>query len=379
MFFERLNRIYGRRDYLTRHKARHLYVMDLIIFFVSLAACLMYIREGIRFGFLIFGVSALVSITLLLLGYLNYAIKAILYLTLIAWTIGLQFGMKNGNIYFSMTTIIIMFLHFAGTRQTVAVSVYTGSLMAIRLYQAFGQGEVTSAFIIDTILKLILFCTIAIITVRVLTSHAREKEIFIREIHHRVKNNLQILSGFANLHQSSKGESDTKQIENFNERILMLSRIHDAIYKTETNYEVDLNAVLEEIIRLISFQSSSHRIELNVSENGAPLSIEISVPFAMIVCELLNNALRHSSAEHNESIIRVELKFSDNRYTLVVSDTGPGIVKKSTWSQPKTAGFTLISVMAQQLKGNFRFESNGSGSKAILEFSDQDTFASLLN
>ncbi|TGK18223.1 sensor histidine kinase [Leptospira kmetyi] len=379
MFFERLDRIYGRRDYLTRNKARHLYVMDLIIFFVSLVACLMYIRQGIRFGFLVFGISSLVSIALLLLGRLNYAIKAILYLTLIAWTIGLQFGMKNGNIFFSMATIIIMFLHFAEIRQTVAVSVYSGTLMSIRLYQAYTQGEVSSAFIVDTILKLILFCTIAIITVRVLTSHAREKEIFIREIHHRVKNNLQILSGFANLHQSSKGESDLQQIEKFNERILMLSRIHDAIYKTETNYEVDLNAVLEEIIRLISFQSSSHKIELNVSENGAPLSIEISVPFAMIVCELLNNALRHSSPKHKESIILVELKFSENRYTLIVADTGPGIAKNSTWSQPKTAGFTLISVMVQQLKGTFRFESNGTGSKAILEFSDQDTFASLLN
>ncbi|MBW0435629.1 sensor histidine kinase [Leptospira yasudae] len=379
MLFERIDRIYGRRDYLTRNKARHLYVTNLVIFFVSLAACLAYIRQGIRIGFVIFGTSALISIVLLQLGRLNEAVKSILYLSLIALTIGLFFGMQNGNIYFSMATIIILFLHFSEIRQTIAVSIYTGGLMSFRLYQLWTQGELSSAFIFDTILKLILFCTIAIITVRVLNSHTKEKEVFIREIHHRVKNNLQILSGFANLHRTGQGKTDERQIENFNERILMLSRIHDAIYKTETDYEVDLNGILEEIVRLTSLSHPSRKFELISCEGSAPLSIEISVPFAMIVSELLNNAVLHSSEGKEEEPIRVELKFSNNRYTLIVSDAGPGIEKRSVWSSPKTTGFTLISALTQQLKGNFYFDSTGTDSKAVLEFSDQDAFASLLN
>ncbi|MBM9499172.1 sensor histidine kinase [Leptospira sp. 201903071] len=373
MFFEKINRIYGRRDYLTRKKAYHLYVTDLVIFIVSIAACLLYIRQGIRIGFLIFAVSALISILFLMIDRLETAIYSILYLSLTALTFGIFFGMQTGNIYFSMATIIILFLHFSNSKLTIAVSCYTGLLMAIRMYQYWGRGELSSAFIFDTILKFILFCTLAIITVRVLTSHKKEKEVFIREIHHRVKNNLQILSGFANLHR----QSGDQQIESFNERILMLSKIHDAIYKSETDYEVDLNKVLEEIVSLIRIQDASS-IEFRRSRNGAPLSIEISVPFAMIVFELLNNAVRHSGKKSKENKITIELNFSNSRYTLIVLDAGPGIQDNSTWSQPKTTGFTLISIMTQQLKGTFRFDSNELGSKAVLEFSNRDLFASLL-
>ncbi|MBM9575848.1 sensor histidine kinase [Leptospira sp. 201903070] len=377
MFFERINRIYGRRDYLTRKKAYHLYITDLVIFIVSILACLLYIRQGIRVGFLIFAVSALISIFFLMINRLEAAIYSILYLSLTALTFGIFFGMQTGNVYFSMATIIVLFLHFSNSKLTIAVSCYTGILMAIRMYQYWGRGELSSAFIFDTILKFILFCTLAIITVRVLTSHKKEKEVFIREIHHRVKNNLQILSGFANLHQNNEIQSSDQQIKSFNERILMLSKIHDAIYKSETDYEVDLNKVLEEIVGLIRIQDGSS-IELIRSKNGAPLSIEISVPFAMIVYELLNNAVLHSGKKNKESKITVELNFSKNRYMLIVLDAGPGIQNKSTWSQPKTTGFTLISIMTQQLKGTFRFDSNEVGSKAVLEFSNQDLFASLL-
>ncbi|PJZ52331.1 sensor histidine kinase [Leptospira adleri] len=377
MFFEKINRIYGRRDYLTRKRAYHLYVTDLVIFIVSIVACLLYIKQGIRIGFLIFAISALVSIGFLLINRLEAAIYSILYLSLTALTFGIFFGMQTGNVYFSMATIIILFLHFSNSKLTIAVSCYTGILMAIRMYQYWGRGELSSAFIFDTILKFILFCTLAIITVRVLSSHKKEKEVFIREIHHRVKNNLQILSGFANLHQNNGVKSGDKQMEGFNERILMLSKIHDAIYKSETDYEIDLNKVLEEIVRLIRIQNDSP-VELIQCENAAPLSIEISVPFAMIVYELLNNAVRHSRNGNSKGKITVELNFTNKRYSLTVLDNGPGIQKESVWSQPKTTGFTLISIMTQQLKGNFRFDSNEFGSKAVLEFSNQDLFASLL-
>ncbi|RHX87076.1 sensor histidine kinase [Leptospira stimsonii] len=377
MFFKKINQIYGRRDYLTRKKAYHLFVTDLVIFIVSIVACLLYIRQGVRVGFLIFAVSAFVSIVFLLINRLEVAIYSILYLSLTALTFGIFFGMQNGNIYFSMATIIILFLHFSNSKLTIAVSCYTGILMAIRMYQYWGKGELSSAFIFDTILKFILFCTLAIITVRVLTSHKKEKEVFIREIHHRVKNNLQILSGFANLHQNNGVKGGDKQLESFNERILMLSKIHDAIYKSETDYEIDLNKVLIEIVGLVRIQNGPP-IELIQSKNAAPLSIEISVPFAMIVYELLNNAVRHSRQENRENRIVVELHFANHRYFLTVLDSGPGIQMESTWTQPKTTGFTLISIMTQQLKGNFRFDSNEYGSKAVLEFSNQDLFASLL-
>lgn len=379
LFWDKINRIYGRRDYLTRNRARHLYAMNLVIFFVSAAACLVYIRQGLRVGFLIFGISALISVALMFLNKLDAAVKAILYLSLVALTFGLFFGMQNGNIYFSMATIIILFLHFSNIKQTILVSAYTGTLMSYRLYLYWGGGQISSAFVFDTIFKFILFCTIAIITVRVLSSHNKEKEIFIREIHHRVKNNLQILSGFANLHRDADGPGGTRQISNFNDRILMLSRVHDAIYKMETDYEVDLNVILREIVLLNSRDGLGENVRLITGETPSPLSIEISVPFAMIAYELLNNALLHSSYETDNFPILVELKFTEGKYVFSVSDRGPGIGKDSVWSDPKTTGFTLISVMTKQLKGNFRIESGEFGVRAVVEFSNQDAFATLLD
>ncbi|TGK29447.1 sensor histidine kinase [Leptospira gomenensis] len=378
LFWDKINRIYGRRDYLTRNRARHLYAMNLVIFFVSIAACLVYIRQGLRVGFLIFGISALISIALMFFNKLETAVKTILYLSLVALTFGLFFGMQNGNIYFSMATILVLFLHFSDIKRTILVSAYTGILMSYRLYLYSENGEISSAFVFDTIFKFILFCTIAIITVRVLNSHNKEKEIFIREIHHRVKNNLQILSGFAILQRDSGGLRETGRINDFSDRILMLSRVHDAIYKMETDYEVDLNAILREIVNLSSRVGSKERIRLITGETTSPLNIEISVPFAMIAYELLNNAILHGSFESDDIPILVELKFTEGKYVFSVSGPGPAIETDSVWSDPKTTGFTLVCVMTKQLKGNFRIESEKQGIRAVVEFSNQVEFATFL-
>jgi two-component sensor histidine kinase/HAMP domain-containing protein len=194
-------------------------------------------------------------------------------------------------------------------------------------------------------------------------SSLKEKEILVREIHHRVKNNMQIISSLLNL--QSQYVKDKESLEMFREsrnRILSMAFVHEKLYQSEDLAKIDfdgyIRSMTQHLLRTCSIDSSA--VKLNVNCSDVLLSIDMAVPCGLIVNELISNSLKHAFPEGEKGEITIDFHpDGDNRLTLVVSDTGIGLPEDIDISGAKTLGLQLIKDLVDQLRGTLEIERDG--------------------
>ncbi len=191
----------------------------------------------------------------------------------------------------------------------------------------------------------------------------KEKEILLREIHHRVKNNMQIISSLLNL--QSQYVKDKESLEMFKEsrdRILSMAFVHEKLYQSEDLAKIDFDgytrSMAQHLLRTCSIDPGAVRLSINCSDMF--LSINDAIPCGLIINELISNALKHAFPEGEKGEITIDFYSNeDNRLTLVVSDTGIGLPEDIDISDAKTLGLQLISDLVDQLKGTLEIERDG--------------------
>lgn len=370
MFLDSFNKIYADRDYLTRNRALHLLIFNGFVIALGVIANIIAFKNGsFRPGFLTVAISGIFSIWLLFRKKYQYALNLTLIFSLLGVTIGWFFGARGINQGFSIPTIIILFLYFSDITKTILVSVYCLGLLLIRSFWLAYQAPLPEASFTDTLFLFFLFTTISIMTVRILQGYAQEKDELIKEIHHRVRNNLQVLSGLADIHRDSKAAlSDHQPYLDFQNRIIAISEVHNCLYKAENYREIDFSKIIREISSNLSKKYGKGIVEVVEPQRKVFLPIESAVPCAMIVNELISNAIRHGSDGSNDARVSVEIQQNGAFYRLSVSDQGAGLSDNRLWQNPRTTGFTLVQILTKQLKARLKiFQDNGT--KAILEFS----------
>lgn len=206
-------------------------------------------------------------------------------------------------------------------------------------------------------------------TVRILHGYVQEKDELIKEIHHRVRNNLQVLSGLADIHRDSSAVASGHQpYLDFQNRIIAISEVHNCLYKTENYREIDFSQIIREISSNLSEKYGKGIVEVVEPQRKIFLPIESAVPCAMIANELISNAIRHGSDRSNNARVSVEIQKEGGLYRLSVVDWGAGMSDDRLWQNPTTTGFTLIQILTKQLKASLKILKD-NGTKAILEFS----------
>ena len=181
------------------------------------------------------------------------------------------------------------------------------------------------------------------------------KKRLLAEIHHRVKNNLAIISGLLELQAfNTKNNVVKKILKESLMRIKSMALIHESYYKSEELTEVHLDEYLKEFASYVrqSFNDSSKHIKLNYSTDPIPLNINQAIPSGLLLNELLINAYLHAFKKQKEGKILISLSQNQDEVTLQVKDNGSGLPKSINLENPSSLGMTIIKTLTQQLNGN---------------------------
>lgn len=187
-------------------------------------------------------------------------------------------------------------------------------------------------------------------------SSLRDKEILLQEIHHRVKNNLQVISSLLSL--QPRGIDDEAMQQRFREsqhRVQSMALIHEQLYESESLSAINFPDYLRQLAAHLfrSYQVSSSRIELETDFADVDIPIDAAVPCGLILNELLSNALKYAFPDGRDGRVRVDFRpaTGTGRVVLKVSDDGIGMPPEVGLGNAQTLGLRLVRSLVQQLHG----------------------------
>jgi len=199
-----------------------------------------------------------------------------------------------------------------------------------------------------------------------------EKEILIKEIHHRVKNNLQMIQSL--IHLQSQGLSDPDVQRLFDEtcgRMATIALIHEQLYLAEDLARIDFKKYLESFMPKVIGNYGEGRIAFSLETDSLLLSVNIAIPCALILNELVSNALKYAFPDSKKGLIKVALKKNTTEeIIMIVSDNGIGIPPHVNLNSTKTLGLELVQVLTKQLHGTLEL-CRLDGTKFMITFSDK--------
>jgi len=199
----------------------------------------------------------------------------------------------------------------------------------------------------------------------------QEKEVLLKEIHHRVKNNLQIVSSLLNI--QSKFIKDKKAIEIYNDsrnRIKTMALIHERLYKSEDFSRIDIAEYVETLTSFLyqTYNITTRIIKVNLDIKDTILKIEYANPVGLIINELISNSLKYAFPKNRKGEISISLTMEENnKYTLLISDNGIGLPEYLDFRKTQTFGLQLVNILVNQLKGDIELDTS-SGTKFRITF-----------
>jgi len=186
-----------------------------------------------------------------------------------------------------------------------------------------------------------------------LRASLHEKDVLLKEIHHRVKNNMQVISSLVNLQASTINDPDVQvHLQDIRDRIRSMALVHEKLYETENLSNVPFE---EYVGSLLNYLKTAHRNTgdtINFTTDLQPVSlwIESAVPCGLILNELVTNALKHAFKDRPRGEIATVLhRNQDGTVCLRVSDDGVGMPPELDWRKSKSLGLRLIDMLAKQL------------------------------
>jgi PAS domain S-box-containing protein len=182
-----------------------------------------------------------------------------------------------------------------------------------------------------------------------------EKEVLLREIHHRVKNNLQIISSLFMLQARRVGDQEVLNIlKDSQHRIQSMALIHEKIYESEGLTQVGFDRYIHELVADIrdSYHQDAYRVTLEFSLDPVKLDIDTAIPCALILNELVSNSLKHAFVGRTEGTLSIDLRYLEkNQLLLSVRDDGIGLPESFSLQNQKSLGIRLVSMLIRQLHG----------------------------
>jgi PAS domain S-box-containing protein len=203
-------------------------------------------------------------------------------------------------------------------------------------------------------------------------SSLKEKEVLLKEIHHRVKNNLQIVISLMRLESRSFSEERVRAaLKDLETRIRAMALVHEHLYHSsdlaKIGFKDYLKGLCEELFR--TYRADGGRIALEIDAEAVALDIERAIPCGLIINELLTNAIKYAFPGDRKGVLRVAIRnTSDNEVEIVVGDDGIGMPETLDIRNAKTLGLQLVTTLAEnQLKGRVELE-RASGTRSGTRF-----------
>lgn len=189
-----------------------------------------------------------------------------------------------------------------------------------------------------------------------------EKEVLLKEIHHRVKNNLQIISSLLNI--QAQNITDTKVLDSIKEgqsRVQAMSLIHQNLYQSQKLDAIDMAEYIKQLTRYLNtiFNTDAKTINFNIAIQNIFFDIDTAIPLGLIVNELISNAFKYAFvAQPNPKIDISIISIDAMDYILRISDNGIGISDNFKIENANSLGLKLVSILSRQLRGSVDYTSN---------------------
>jgi PAS domain S-box-containing protein len=199
----------------------------------------------------------------------------------------------------------------------------------------------------------------------------QEREVMLREIHHRVKNNIQIISSLLRLQSRTVKDEKTRGILNESQgRIRSMALIHEKLYQSQDFARVDFSDYIESLAgQLVSmYKGTAGRVDLRIEAAGVQLDVNRAIPCGLIINELVTNALKHAFPGGGRGEILVAIRQAeDDKFRLIVKDTGAGLAEGFDLEQSETLGFQIVKDLVLQLEGSIEIVRD-EGTEIIIRF-----------
>jgi PAS domain S-box-containing protein len=183
----------------------------------------------------------------------------------------------------------------------------------------------------------------------------REKEVLLKEVYHRVKNNLQVVSSLINLQtRAVKNDEAVSQLKQSAERIKAMALVHEKLYQSSDLATIDFRPYIKSLVDslLYSFGITSAQIKISINITNVLLGIDRAIPCSLVVNEILSNALQYAFPQGQNGNVDICFTHEQNEYKLVISDNGIGLSDGFDITKCRTLGFQLVSdLVINQLNG----------------------------
>ncbi|MGE3806320.1 MAG: PAS domain S-box protein [Gemmataceae bacterium] len=204
----------------------------------------------------------------------------------------------------------------------------------------------------------------------------REKETLLKEIHHRVKNNLAVIDSLLNLQAGAVEEAAALEalLESRN-RIRSMAAVHDSLYRAKDFSRIELGNYLHDLCDSLSYTygGAQRQLEMRVQVESLEVGLDLAIPLALIVNELVSNALKHAFPPGRSGWIEVSLVHGQNGDAILsVADSGVGVPAELDIAHPTTLGLELVSTLAEQINGQLELSRTG-GSRFRIAFPHRST------
>ncbi len=202
----------------------------------------------------------------------------------------------------------------------------------------------------------------------------REKDVLLREIHHRVKNNMQILSSMIRL-QTRRAESKElcEVLAESEARIRSMGLLHEKLYQSDSVSTIDvegyLRSLTNELMRMNTRKSA--QVELKLVVHGIQMGLDTALPCGLIVTELVSNSMKYAFPGGPGAILVSVSKTNDGEYSLIVWDNGVGVPENFDISKAKSLGLRLVTMLCAQLNGELHV-SGQRGTRVEIRFKESE-------
>jgi PAS domain S-box-containing protein len=205
-----------------------------------------------------------------------------------------------------------------------------------------------------------------------LKESVKEKEILLKEIHHRVKNNMQIISSLLNIQtRYLDDEESINVLKESQNRVKSMAMIHEKLYGSSDFNKIYFDDYIESLVWDLFYSYSIEKGTINpiLEIDDVKLNIETSIPCGLIITELVSNSLKYAFPNQLKGELKVSLKNKDDHYKLIISDNGIGFPKNIDFKNTKSLGLELVNNLVEQIDGNIQLE-NSKGTKFKITFKE---------
>ena len=203
-----------------------------------------------------------------------------------------------------------------------------------------------------------------------LLASLREKELLLKEVHHRVKNNLQVISSLLKLQAQELHDPKTARLFKESQgRVRSMALIHEQLYRSNDLARIDFAAYVEDLVGHLDrgLGNQAAAVGFRIDVQPLPLPLDLAIPCGMIVNELVSNALEHAFQDGHAGEIRVAFTGDEDAYCLTVADNGKGMSEESIASEATSLGLKVVRALVRQLHADLDVQHNG-GTAFVIHF-----------